>query len=103
MSKLISQLETAFEQSQQLLLLAQEEKWQELEERQKAHTLLITQIVTADISGDNPEEIRDWVNKIQATDRQTTALAEQLRQQTIQEQQQQNKAAKMQKALDSFK
>ena len=103
MSSLITQLETALQQSQELLALAEEKQWQALEEKQRAHALLIEQIASADISQDDPDVIRDWANKIKTTDQKTEALAVALRQETIKEQQQQKKVAKMQKALDTFR
>ena len=103
MDSISDRLDSALKQSEQMLKLAGEGDWEQVEALQKQHSTLINQLVNADFAGCDIAQVRTSIEKIQTLDKETEALASIRKAEIIKEKQQQDKADKMKKAFGEFK
>ncbi|EAR60086.1 flagellar protein FliT [Neptuniibacter caesariensis] len=103
MKSVKERLATAIQQSEQMLELAREEEWDKVEEIQKQHSTLITDLASANFEENDIHDARKAIENIQKLDQQTEALAQIRKEQIVKEKQQQDKADKMKKAFGAFK
>ncbi|WP_415905079.1 hypothetical protein ACMXYW_02375 [Neptuniibacter sp. QD48_55] len=89
--------------SDQLLEMAQNGAWQELEEQQKQYTQLIEQLSKTDLESVTDKKVLALLLHTKATEQKATQLAADNKDNIVKANRTRERASKMQKTLDAFK